>query len=412
MRNKLLLFLLTVSVILGFSGFRPVAGYEIQKGQEAYIDLPANPLQTATPKYTYPTVVIPTIDSSINKKLTTTSQPEVSVVPPGGTQVPVSFGQIEKQEVPETGSDGKVTLTAVQYGNQTLFRLNDTDYLIPWPVPSFDNRPALVNRANQLNDLQTLYPSVLFYAYYVTRAADCEWVGTFDSPFFHDNFSFFNKMLGDDTKVKTAQYIIKDFQDYMDTGYKTDFHVNYIGSYRIYQDLYQMISKDLELSPMLQPVKTLDFDDMRMIGDLFEQENLDEVNLPYEATDAFKTYKFELGNYKSFVDDKEMVIGLEEEYEAGEIEHDPRFGHQFAYYGGQTGIVRFEFNHPDKPNLLIISDSQGRPSRKLLAYHFNKTIYLDDIQSRILDIDQIIKENNIDVVIFMGQVSMFELYQE
>jgi hypothetical protein len=411
MRNKRLLLLLIVSTVSGFSGFIPAAAYEIQKGQEAYIDLPANPLQTATPKYTYPTVVIPTIDVSINKKLTT-PQPEEGIVTPDGTQVPVSFGQNGKQEASVSGVNGQVTLTAVQYGNQTLFRLNDTDYLIPWPVPSFDNQPALVNRANQLNDLQKLYPSVLFYAYYVTRAADCKWIGSFDSPFFHDNYSFFTKMLGDDTKVKTAQYIIKDFQDYMDTGYKTDFHVNYIGSYRIYQDLYQMISEDLELSPMLQPVKTLDFDDMRMIGDLFEQETLDEVDLPYEATDAFIAYKFELGSYKSFVDDKEMVIGLEEEYEAGEIEHDPRFGHQFAYYGGQTGVVRFEFDHPDKPNLLIISDSQGRPSRKLLAYHFNKTIYLDDIQSRILDLDQIIKENNIGVVIFMGQISMFELYQE
>ncbi|MPN06484.1 hypothetical protein SDC9_153740 [bioreactor metagenome] len=73
-------------------------------------------------------------------------------------------------------------------------------------------------------------------------------------------------------------------------------------------------------------------------------------------------------------------------------------------------MVRFEFNQPERPNLLILSDSQGRPIRKLLASHFNRTIYLDDAQTNRLDLNSVIQENDIDVVVFVGQFSLFQGY--
>ena len=45
----------------------------------------------------------------------------------------------------------------------------------------------------------------------------------------------------------------------MDTGYKTDFHINNKGSYRIYEDIYQMMIQDMNLSPKLTPLSENDF---------------------------------------------------------------------------------------------------------------------------------------------------------
>ncbi|MPN63582.1 hypothetical protein SDC9_211346 [bioreactor metagenome] len=126
--------------------------------------------------------------------------------------------------------------------------------------------------------------------------------------------------------------------------------------------------------------------------------------------DIFKTYQFDYGDYTSYVNDRKATIGMEAEYAKGQFSTEPSYQHWLSFYGGQSGVIRFEFHQPDQPNLLILSDSQGLPIRKLLASHFNRTIYLDDQQTSTLDLNQVIADNDIDVVVFLGQISQFERF--
>lgn len=351
----------------------------------------------------------------------------IDVTPrPKRTPVPRPYTQIDAYSstvwsTPDTSSDPvepgeqdgtHVLLEEVVLAEQTLYRMGNTDYLISAPATeSANTKTALINMADMLLGLQKKYPSIKFYTYFINRAYNCDWYAETNGIKVYDYAGFFSGLVAKDGKIKAGAYQLKDFNDYMDTGYKTDFHVNYKGSYRVYQDVYNMMKNDLQLSIMLQPLRELDFSSLKMLGDLIAPDTAKKVTFSDEEMDDFKAYIFDYGPHTSYINEVEMELGMEKEYEAGDILRDPRAGHQFIFYGGQTGLIRLEFNKPDKPNLLMLSDSQGRPSRKLLAHHFNRTIYLDDVQSRKMDLGEVIRENDIDVVLLIGQQSMFELYK-
>lgn len=368
---------------------QPFAPPAANKIPEAYINLPDKETSSEEAKKSYPTM--------------SNSAPESSAAP--GTS------QTDSSASGNTQNSAQVKLEEIELAGKTLYRLNGGDYFIRRPLEEDANvKTAVSNCAKWFSGLQSANPNVKFYTYYVTRATNCDWYGKENGIYTYDYASFFEKQLGSDTQIKNSRYKIANLQDYMNTGYKTDFHVNNVGSYRIYQDIYQMLSADTTLSPMIPQGEESNFNELHMIGDLFDNAMLKGLSFTDGQMDIFKAYQFNYGDYTSYINDKKMILGLEKEYADGQIDRDPRAGHQFAYYGGQTGVIRLEFNHPDKPNLLLLSDSQGRPSRKLIASHFNRTIFLDDVQTRSNDIEKVIKENNIGVVILIGQESMFEIY--
>lgn len=303
----------------------------------------------------------------------------------------------------------EVSLVPVTYGLQQLYRLNNTDYLISKPDEESDNiKIAMANRANALLALKQTNPQVQFYTYFINRATNCDWYDRTEGIFAYDYADYFKGLLGPDSGITCGTFAISSLKDYMETGYKLDFHLNHVGAYRAYRDIYQMLVRDMDMTPMKQPLSEVDYDHLLTIGQTIKDPA--SADIPEAAMDVFKTYKFYYGSFASYVDDKQVVLGMEEEYSLGQINRDPTFQHLFSFYGGQTGVVRFEFNQPERPNLLILSDSQGRPIRKLLASHFNRTIYLDDAQTNRLDLNSVIQENDIDVVVFVGQFSLFQSY--
>ena len=308
----------------------------------------------------------------------------------------------------EKKDDGKAALVEEVYADVTLYRIEDTDFFMIKPLGvNRDTQSGLKNGTNFLNDLAAKNGDVDFYAYYITRAEDYNWYSGYD---FFDYPGYVEKAFSDSGLVKFGCFKLADLSDYFATGYKTDFHVNNRGSHRIYQEIYAMLSEKENLSPQAELLTELS-GGWKMVGDLFSNEAYMAASLTPQQMDDFRAYVYSIPEYKSFIYDTETKLGMEEEYAANEIPDTPRFGHQFIYYGGQTGEIRLEFNQPDKKNLLIISDSQGRPSRLPIASHFNTTVYLDDFQVRRLDVNEIIDKYDIDVVLFMGQRSMFEFYE-
>lgn len=330
------------------------------------------------------------------------------------TSEPINWEKYtSKTEEPSHKDHVEIKLNHVTIGSQTNYQLGDTYYLINSPETEKDyTMKAYQNRAAQLLKLRQDHPELKLYIYFVNRAVNCDWYGEYNDIHVFDYASYFEQLITKDSQIRFGQFHIADLQDYMNTGYKTDFHVNNRGSYRIYQDIYAMMAQDISLSPQLIPLSENDYDNLQFFGAIIQRENRPYVTLSTEYLDVFRTYKFNYGPFTSYLEDKKMVLGLEDEYEMGQIDRDIFFDHQFSYYGGQAGLVRFEFNQPTKPNLLIMSDSQGRPSRKLIAQHFNTTIFLDDVETRTKDLDEIIRKYHITVALFMGQTGMFELYDE
>ncbi len=300
-----------------------------------------------------------------------------------------------------------LTLVEAQYGDLTLYRINDSNWLTNDIRSNYDNTTALLtNTANRLKGIRSAHPELKIYSYYITRIGDCDWFG--DSVQVYDYASFYASQLSG-SGIAFDRFELPDFDYYKETGYKTDFHANYKGSDTIYGDVYDLFAADFTLSPRRQPVKEMDFENLYFVGDLLSADAYSAHSFTEDEMDIFKAYRYDVGPYTSYVDDQQMVLGLEEEYAAGQIQRDPHAGHQFIYYGGQTGVVRFEFNQPDKPNLLMVSDSQGRPSRVCIASHFNTTVYIDAKQWQNDDIDKLIEDYDIDAMLLIGQRSMLEL---
>ena len=353
--------------------------------------------------------------SSLPPRTASAAEAYLSVEDPllRGTGTPVYWPPVYKQS--EQGAlpryDYQVTevaLTPVTYGTQQLYRLNDTDYLIARPDEESANiKTAMNNRVNGLKALNQQNPQVRFYTYFINRATNCNWYGRTAGIFAYDYAAYFKSLLAD-SSITSGAFTLNSLGDYMETGYKLDFHLNHIGAYRAYRELYQLLARDMPMTPMKQPLREVDYNNLRTIGQTIKDPA--NTDISESAMDIFKTYKFNYGSFTAYVDDRQVILGMEEEYDQGQINRDPAFQHLFSFYGGQAGVVRFEFNQPERPNLLMLSDSQGRPIRKLLASHFNRTIYLDDVQTNSLDLSRIIQENDIDAVVLVGQISLFQSY--
>ncbi len=326
----------------------------------------------------------------------------------------LAYAQNQKAEATATPQK-KVELVPVTFGNTTYYRLNGSNYMIRKPVIEDQSIKSMIKaRADQMLQIQAAHPDIPIYIYMVVRATDMDWYADAQGGIKAYNYApYFQSLIAGNPKIKFDYFKMPDLQYYEDTGYKTDFHVNYKGSYQVYQDIYQMMAGDLGLSPMLVPEKTLDFDNLLFCGALLSADDVKPYvqNLPEDAEDVFKAYAFNYGSYTEYLENKRMILGLEDEYAAGQINRDLFFNHQFSYYGGQAGLIQIKFDHPDKPNLLMLSDSQGRPSRRQIAYHFNNTVFLDDVETRSMDLEQVIQDYDIGVILLVGQVSMFEVYE-
>ncbi|MDD4074475.1 MAG: hypothetical protein PHC80_00120 [Eubacteriales bacterium] len=330
----------------------------------------------------------------------TPSMQQSMEAPPAVTPTP------EPLPTPKTAQRIDVPLTYLEtVGGARLYRMGDTPYITLEPAIEYDvYKDAILLRAKALRALAAAHPDVDFFAYFIKRAGNCDWYRSagFDV---YDYASLAQRALTEDGTIEFGMYEPADFQQYMEESYRLDFHQNHIGTYRSYTEAYALMCKRLPLSPMLKPVGEMDYDALRI-----SYYKLTENPAPSEDMDVFKTYRYDLGEYQEFVNGRERTLGMEEEYARGEFDRDPYALHQLSFFGVAGGAVRTEFHHPDAPDLLLLGDSQCRPFRKLLAYHFNTTYYMDLDTTNQTDLDAFIRENGIDAVALIGQMSMFESY--
>lgn len=71
----------------------------------------------------------------------------------------------------------------------------------------------------------------------------------------------------------------------------------------------------------------------------------------------------------------------------------------FKMYGFIKKEIKFDFNQENSENLLILSNCFGLPIFDLIASHYNKTFVVDIRLNKDLNVNQYIKENNIDNVL-------------
>ena len=286
-----------------------------------------------------------------------------------------------------------------------VYRMNDTDWLTGFPY-RWDEQTAAgyLQKAAEINRFAQDNPDVKFYVYYCSRAEDMHW---FDLAEQTQSFSY-SRLLEQslESNIGFDKMKFPDFSEYTQLMYKTDHHWNNMGARKGYSDLLRLISADFPLGPSCPIAYTQDFGGLKWCGSRARESAL---TVQDEGRDDFVADRYLLGEYRAFFGEKEMAIGLEEAYDAGEINRDPSFDQYLNYFGFESQPIRLEFPG-GQYNLLIVGDSFARAVRKPLASHFSTTVF---VNFRILDqinLQQMLEEYDIDAVLFMGQQDAWSGY--
>ena len=317
------------------------------------------------------------------------------------------------------GQDNQHVLHAI--GDYEM--IDDTGY-ITYHVPTKPmNENMVKKRVSQLEQLHEMYPELKMYVYYISQACDMPWfneyLGTTTADYYRQIVDAIPEY------VKSDRLLYKDLDDYMNIHFKTDHHWNHRGSRRGYEDIYAMMSEDIDLGEMLVPMyennvsKAFDFDYLgrlgRRLGELYN-----------EGYDEFSFYEHPIPLRKVSVIDPESLeeipvvkVGLYDEYKEGKVDKKIGSDHYVIMYGtaiDSEGKVYDDKSFPviirnskgNGKNLIITGDSFARAVRDTLASHFDTTVYVDSRVLSVTPIDYIIEQYNIDALLICSRTQMWD----
>ena len=189
---------------------------------------------------------------------------------------------------------------------------------------------------------------------------------------------------------------IKDFSQYQDYFYETDHHWNYKGSYQGYKDIISLLKPD-DTPLVPSSTKTYDFN---FYGSFARLTSI------YDNQERFTVYKYLLPDHTVYINKEIGTYGNKDNYDNNIYIDDVTTNHYAEYYGLDYGLVEYDYNAPDKENLLVIAPSYSNAIKDLIASHFNKTYYVDlRHYKRMFGEDFVpetfIEENNIDKFLFI-----------
>ena len=274
-----------------------------------------------------------------------------------------------------------------------LIEIDETRHLINPNNNVKQPHDLIISKATNINNLVQNYPKLNYFCYYIETDMDVEFVAGKITHFIVE--PFFSLL---DSKIKkTALYINKP-EDYQNFFYKTDHHWDVLGQQQGYQDIIRL-TKGLQ-EPLLETEK-VPIDGLKYNG--YKSRKLDD----YEIYDEFKVLIADLPEHKEYVNDKEQRYDRKEEYLSGTYTKAEGVSYYGNCNGGDYGLVTYDYNQPDKGNILIFVDSFSNPINSFIASHYNKTYIVDfrhykETYGIDFDFGDFTTEHEVSAVLFMG----------
>ncbi|MDD4188267.1 MAG: hypothetical protein PHX04_05900 [Bacilli bacterium] len=212
------------------------------------------------------------------------------------------------------------------------------------------------------------------------------------------NKEYFNMIREKYYTYKSDYLKINSVTDYKKYFYKTDHHWNYEGSYQGYKDIIRMIFGEKE--EILVPNELFIFD-VDTFGSKARRAQF------FTFTEKFKAYKFSFPVHTEYIGEVEANYGNYSSYFENDYSRDINTNHYAHFYGNDYPEIKYNFNNSKKDNLLILGASDTNAVNTLIASHFNKTYVIDLRYYKIFDVNQYIKNNNINNVLYIANSAMF-----
>ena len=271
-----------------------------------------------------------------------------------------------------------------------LYKLDESGYIVEKPH-------APEEYEFELYDPEML-KAVTFpkYLYFI----ECSESADFNDLQKYNAFEYIKEHMPQMTGYDKLSY--NSFAEYKTLFYQTDHHWNYHGSYIGYTQIMRMLEgENVEL---LKPINT-------HVYNTIYNGSLARDNLLTCSTEKFTVYEYDLPPYKTYVNDEEKEYGYRSLYVSDEdFPHKKYSNHYGMYYGDDWAKVVYDFNQPEKENLLILGTSFTNSVNELLASHYNKTHVLDFRHYRKqygerINAQKYMEENNISKMVIIGNIS-------
>lgn len=291
-----------------------------------------------------------------------------------------------EQEIPQPDKNSYIYKEVVA---GKLYKLDDSGYIVKKPRPpedySFDlYDPKMLAAITK--------PKYLFYIQN-TSSADFNDIKKYDT---------FNYIKNHIPMTGYDMLYYNSFDEYKKMFYQTDHHWNYYGSYIGYSKIIKMLEgDDVELR---KPVRTHTYDTIY-------NGSLARDNLLRCATEKFTVYEYDLPPYKTYVNDVEKEYGYRSLYVSdSDFPNKTYANHYGMYYGDDWAKVVYDFNQPEKENLLILGTSYTNAVNELISSHYNKTYILDyryykKQYGEPINAQKFMEDHNISKVVIIGSIT-------
>lgn len=198
-------------------------------------------------------------------------------------------------------------------------------------------------------------------------------------------------------------FAVRDYADYCARFYQTDHHWNQSGAYEGYCAIVRMLLGEGEAPVPIDETIELE----QVFNGAYARQTHELC-----ATERFAVSSYTLPKHTVLINGKRGTYGHMSAYLRGRAPNDALRNHYAYCFGGDYALIEYQFNAPDKGNLLLVASSYSNPINALLASHYNKTFVVDTRYYQAyagapFDPAAFVRDNDIDTVLLLGDVNMF-----
>ncbi|MCI8540740.1 MAG: hypothetical protein HFE67_04430 [Erysipelotrichaceae bacterium] len=289
-------------------------------------------------------------------------------------------------------------LTYFQIDNSQFHKISagllfKDNYLIYGPRDFNDIKENLDQKIRNFNKTVKRLPEIKFNLYYIEKDTDMN----FETGQRLQAYEYMNSQL--DQRIVSTKYAINSLDEFQKFFYQTDHHWNHKGSYKAYEEIVRWLDvgdpipkpEEICMNTTISGSKAASFG-----GNLVLKEQLCAYQFDLKPHDIFinglATDRY--GNYKDY------------------FEQGKETGSYGEFYGGDDGLLEFDFHQENKENLLIIGESYDNAINELLASHFNHTYNVDlrnyeRENGKPFHLDAFVKEHSIHRILLIGNIDYY-----
>lgn len=246
-------------------------------------------------------------------------------------------------------------------------------------------------RIKNINEIAKKNKNIPIYVYYIERDSDVN----FETNEKNGAYEYLVSNL--DNNIKYSKFEINSLADYENYFYKTDHHWNYKGAQKAYKEIVDMIYKDKKLK-LMEPNEEL------CMNTNFEGSKTRTLGATKVFKEPFCAYIYTFKKHDIYVNGKK--VDYYGKYNML-MKQNPKSITYATWYGGDAGLLLYDYNDSTKENLLILGDSFDNAINELLASEFNKTFIVDlrnykRENGKTFKLNTFVNDNNINRILFIG----------